>query len=91
MDPSYQQLMIQQLMQGAPAGLNGQAPSTPQGAGFVTGNGMAAMPGNTMGASPGGMMMPGQPGMLGAPAPSQTMQQPMAAYPGMQPTMGTGY
>lgn len=70
-DPTYQQMMIQQLMGGGqmPPGMNGQAPSTPQGAGFITGNGMAMMPGQSG-------------GMLGTPPPSQQMMQPMATYPG---------
>jgi hypothetical protein len=66
---TYQQLMIQQLMQGGSAapGTGMAAPATPYGQAFVTGN--QFMP-NAQGS-----------GMLGTSAPSSTLMQPMAAYP----------
>lgn len=83
MDPnSYQNLMIQQLMGagGAPQGTTGSLPTTPYGQSMVTGNGMAVQQAQQAGQQPGQM-----PGMLGAPAPSQTMMQPMQAYPSAPP------
>lgn len=74
-DQSYQQMMIQQLMQGGsmPPGMTGQAPQSPYGQSMVTGNGMAMLPGS------GGAPMGGQ-GMLGAPVPTQGQ-----LYPNQQP------
>lgn len=74
MDPSYQQMMIQQLMgQGStPQGMGGQNATTPYGMAFMTGN--QSMPNPAMlGQSQGN-------GMLGTPAPSSVLQQPMSQY-----------
>jgi hypothetical protein len=83
MDPqTYQQMMIGQLMgQGAAApGTTGQNASSPYGQAFMTGNQMmptSAMLGNTSTAPPQGQSLYG---MLTQNAPSQVLQQPMAAY-----------
>lgn len=70
MDPTYQQAMIQQLMQQQGQTnpmMAGQNPATPYGQSFMT----------------GGQAMPGM-GMLGNQAPdSQQLQQAQATYPGM--------
>ena len=76
MDPQYQQMMIQQLMNSPTmaAGMGGQNPSSPYGASFMTGNMMTPM--SMMSGQAGN----GQPqGMLGQGA-SSMLQQPMAAY-----------
>lgn len=84
MDPTYQQMMVQQLMgQGTmPAGMGGQNASTPYGIGMMTGNQMmpnAVMPQGGSGAAPMGQ---GMYGMLNQAAPSSVLQQPMATYGG---------
>lgn len=71
MDPSYQQMMIQQLMQQGQQSnpmQMGQNASTPYGQSFMT----------------GGQMMPQQPqGMIGAPVPpGQMLAQNQATYSG---------
>lgn len=69
MDPStYQQLMVSQLMgQGTAApGTGGQNATSPYGQAFITGN--QSMPQQQ------------QAGMLGTPAPSNVLQQPMQSY-----------
>lgn len=77
MNPTYQQLMAQQLMGGAyaPQGMDGQNPTSPYGTSFMTGN--QFMP-------PGGSSQnSGLPvGMLGQNAPSTVLQQPMQSYAG---------
>lgn len=78
MDPqSYQSMMIQQLMgQGStPQGMGGQNATTPYGMGFMTGN--QSMPNPAMLGQQGSGS-----GMLGTPAPSSVMQQPMQQYGG---------
>lgn len=77
MDPTYQQLMAQQLMGRAyaPQGTDGQAASSPYGVSFMTGN--QFMPPSQS------MQNSGLPvGMLGQNAPSTVLQQPMQSYAG---------
>jgi len=82
MDPSYQSMMVQQLMgQGAAApGTTGQNASSPYGQSFITGNQMmpnASMltPWYTQQQQPQSVY-----GMLTQNSPSQVLQQPMASY-----------
>lgn len=83
MDPTYQSLMVQQLMGAANAapGTTGQLASTPYGQGFITGNmSVPSQPGNS--GVNGGMGSMTTPGML-AQSPngsSQQLMQPMATY-----------
>lgn len=74
MDPQYNQMMIQQLMQQGQTNpmMAGQNATSPYGQSFIT----------------GGQMMPQQGqsnnGMLNTPVPgAQQLQQAMATYPGM--------
>lgn len=81
MDPTYQQMMAQQLMSGSSMapGMGGQNASTPYGAAFMTGNQMMPqqfMQGQQQGAQQAGS---GYPGMLGQGAGS-VLAQPMASY-----------
>ena len=82
MDPqSYQQMMIQQLMQqgSTPSEMHGQNASSPYGQSFVTGNQMQAGAGMGQNGYPS-QQASSMPGMLGQPAPSTVLQQPMATY-----------
>lgn len=71
MDPSYQQMMIQQLMQSGstPQGMGGQNATTPYGMGFQTGNMMTPNPAMLSPAGSGAQQPSSLYGMLGQSAP----------------------